>query len=112
MLRASRVLVQARGMCVHAPHSDLPNLNVCTVGAFRHGKSTLTSALTRMAKDGHVGLQFWAPQDLDKTASERAAGHGQHATHVEWAHKKCRSRGYQISYSTAYTRNIAYRYLC
>ena len=59
------------------------HVNVGTIGHVDHGKTTLTSALTRVsaAKFGGKELGY---SDIDKSPEERIRGITIHATHVEY----------------------------
>lgn len=62
---------------------DLPHVNVGTVGHVDHGKTTLTSAITKvLASKG--GAQFTDYANIDKAPEERARGITINITHVEY----------------------------
>ncbi|MFN3406261.1 MAG: elongation factor Tu [Caldimicrobium sp.] len=64
-----------------------PHLNVGTIGHIDHGKTTLTSAMTRVLST--KGLAQWVPFDnIDKAPEERARGITIQLAHVEYESEK------------------------
>jgi len=60
-----------------------PHLNVGTIGHIDHGKTTLTSAITRVLST--KGLARWVPFDeIDKAPEEKARGITIQLAHVEY----------------------------
>ena len=60
-----------------------PHLNVGTIGHIDHGKTTLTSAITRVL--GNKGLAEWIPFDqIDKAPEEKERGITIATAHVEY----------------------------
>ena len=58
-------------------------VNVGTLGAPHHGKTTLTSAVTRVLSKSH-GVTFLDYPDIDHTALEKEAKHSFNTKHLEW----------------------------
>jgi len=64
-----------------------PHLNVGTIGHIDHGKTTLTSAITRVLST--KGLATWVPFDqIDKAPEEKARGITIQLAHVEYESEK------------------------
>jgi len=64
-----------------------PHLNVGTIGHIDHGKTTLTSAITRVLTT--KGLANWIPFDqIDKAPEEKARGITIQLAHVEYESEK------------------------
>ena len=64
-----------------------PHLNVGTIGHIDHGKTTLTSAMTRVLST--KGLAKWVPFDeIDKAPEEKARGITIQLAHVEYESEK------------------------
>jgi len=64
-----------------------PHLNVGTIGHIDHGKTTLTSAMTRVLST--KGLARWIPFDeIDKAPEEKARGITIQLAHVEYESEK------------------------
>ena len=64
-----------------------PHVNVGTIGHIDHGKTTLTSAITRVLSTR--GLASWVPFDqIDKAPEERARGITIQLAHVEYESDK------------------------
>jgi elongation factor Tu len=64
-----------------------PHVNIGTIGHVDHGKTTLTSAITKvLAAKG--GAQFTAYENIDKAPEERARGITINITHVEYETEK------------------------
>lgn len=64
-----------------------PHLNVGTIGHIDHGKTTLTSAITRVLST--KGLANWIPFDqIDKAPEEKARGITIQLAHVEYESEK------------------------
>ena len=64
-----------------------PHLNVGTIGHIDHGKTTLTSAITRVLSAR--GLAQWIPFDqIDKAPEEKARGITIQLAHVEYESEK------------------------
>ena len=59
------------------------NLNVAAVGAFGHGKTTLSSSLTKASAGlyPNKAVEVKLASDLDNTKPERELGHSQNAAH-------------------------------
>ena len=58
-------------------------VNVGTLGAPHHGKTTVTSAITRVLSSTH-GVPFLDYADIDHTALEKETQHSQNIKHLEW----------------------------
>ena len=66
---------------------DKPHVNVGTIGHVDHGKTTLTSAITRVL--GESGLATYVPfESIDKAPEERERGLTIAIQHVEYATEK------------------------
>jgi len=64
-----------------------PHLNVGTIGHIDHGKTTLTSAMTRVLSTR--GLAQWIPfEEIDKAPEEKARGITIQLAHVEYETEK------------------------
>jgi elongation factor Tu len=64
-----------------------PHLNVGTIGHIDHGKTTLTSAMTKVLST--KGLARWVPFDeIDKAPEEKARGITIQLAHVEYESEK------------------------
>ncbi len=64
-----------------------PHVNVGTIGHIDHGKTTLTSAITRVLST--KGLASWVPfEQIDKAPEERARGITIQLAHVEYESEK------------------------
>jgi len=64
-----------------------PHLNVGTIGHIDHGKTTLTSAMTRVLSTR--GLAEWIPfEDIDKAPEEKQRGITIQLAHVEYETEK------------------------
>ena len=64
-----------------------PHVNVGTIGHIDHGKTTLTSAITRVLSTR--GLATWVPFDqIDKAPEEKARGITIQLAHVEYESEK------------------------
>ncbi len=64
-----------------------PHLNVGTIGHIDHGKTTLTSAITRVLSTR--GLARWVPfEEIDKAPEEKARGITIQLAHVEYESEK------------------------
>ncbi|PMB77956.1 MAG: elongation factor Tu, partial [Fervidicoccus fontis] len=64
-----------------------PHVNVGTIGHIDHGKTTLTSAITRVLST--KGLARWVPFDeIDKAPEEKARGITIQLAHVEYETEK------------------------
>ena len=64
-----------------------PHVNVGTIGHIDHGKTTLTSAITRVLST--KGLATWVPFDqIDKAPEEKARGITIQLAHVEYESEK------------------------
>lgn len=64
-----------------------PHLNVGTIGHIDHGKTTLTSAITRVLST--KGYAQWVPfENIDKAPEERARGITIQLAHVEYESDK------------------------
>lgn len=58
-------------------------INVGTLGAPHHGKTTLTSAITRVLSSSH-DVPFLDIPDIDHSAQEKEAKHSHNTKHLEW----------------------------
>ncbi|MCU4138764.1 MAG: Translation elongation factor EF-Tu [Thermodesulfobacteria bacterium] len=64
-----------------------PHLNVGTIGHIDHGKTTLTSAMTKVLST--KGLAQWVPfEEIDKAPEEKARGITIQLAHVEYETEK------------------------
>jgi elongation factor Tu len=64
-----------------------PHVNIGTIGHVDHGKTTLTSAITKVLSQ-HGLAQFLRYEDIDKAPEERARGLTINITHVEYETEK------------------------
>jgi elongation factor Tu len=64
-----------------------PHLNIGTIGHVDHGKTTLTSAITRVLSN-HGLAQFLPYEAIDKAPEERARGLTINISHVEYETEK------------------------
>ncbi|AOP70305.1 Elongation factor Tu [bacterium AB1] len=64
-------------------------VNVCTIGHVDHGKTTLTSAITKVATIRHGGSgKFLEYQDIDRAPEEKQRGITINAAHVPYETQK------------------------
>ena len=61
-----------------------PHLNVGTIGHVDHGKTTLTSAITRVLANQKTGTQFRAFDSIDNAPEEKARGVTINIAHIEY----------------------------
>ncbi|MBN1162258.1 elongation factor Tu [Patescibacteria group bacterium] len=66
---------------------DKEHVNVGTIGHVDHGKTTLTSAITKVLADKGLA-EFTAFENIDKAPEERARGITINITHVEYQTEK------------------------
>jgi elongation factor Tu len=64
-----------------------PHVNIGTIGHVDHGKTTLTSSITKVLSQ-HGLAQFLRYEDIDKAPEERARGLTINITHVEYETEK------------------------
>jgi elongation factor Tu len=64
-----------------------PHVNIGTIGHVDHGKTTLTSAITKVLSQ-HGLAQFLRYEDIDKAPEEKARGLTINITHVEYETEK------------------------
>ncbi len=77
-----------------------PHMNIGTIGHHQHGKSTLTSAITRLLHDRNpVANRAYTVEEIDKAPEERARGGSANLAHIEYqtderhyAHLDCPGR--------------------
>ena len=60
------------------------HLNVGTIGHVDHGKTTLTSAITKYCHERHQGSKYVKFDDIDKAKEERIRGVTINASHIEY----------------------------
>ena len=65
-----------------------PHINIGTIGHVDHGKTTLTSAITKVLAEKKGTAQFVAYEDIDKAPEERERGITINITHVEYETEK------------------------
>ncbi|TRY70062.1 hypothetical protein TCAL_15020 [Tigriopus californicus] len=58
-------------------------LNLATIGSSQHGKTSLSSLLTRASHDLFPEIEAKAIEDIDNTLPERENSHSVNATHLE-----------------------------
>ena len=66
---------------------DKPHVNVGTIGHVDHGKTTLTSAITKLLAEGLLdgaSAQFMAFDEIDKAPEEKARGITIATAHIEY----------------------------
>lgn len=63
----------ARSFATDKFQRNKPHLNVGTIGHIDHGKTTLTSAITKVANDSGLG-KFLDYKSIDKTKEEQQRG--------------------------------------
>ncbi|CAI4229095.1 unnamed protein product [Auanema sp. JU1783] len=63
---------------------DKPHLNVGTIGHVDHGKTTLTSAITKVLADTVKGAKYRKYEDIDNAPEEKARGITINAFHLEY----------------------------
>lgn len=68
--------------------SGKEHLNVGTIGHVDHGKTTLTSALTKYCSSMFKGGKYVKFEDIDKATQERVRGVTINASHVQYISKK------------------------
>jgi elongation factor Tu len=61
-----------------------PHLNVGTIGHVAHGKTTLTSAITRVLEKAGTGTQFTAYDAINSAPEEKARGLTIAISHIEY----------------------------
>lgn len=64
-----------------------PHLNVGTIGHVDHGKTTLTSAITKVLSDEGVTEKFYKFEEIDNAPEEKARGLTIAISHVEYETK-------------------------
>jgi elongation factor Tu len=60
------------------------HLNVGTIGHVDHGKTTLTSAITKFCNQRYKGSKYVAFDDIDKAKEEKIRGVTINASHIEY----------------------------
>jgi len=65
-----------------------PHVNVGTIGHVDHGKTTLTSAITKVLAASGTGTQFRAFDSIDNAPEEKARGLTIAISHIEYETKK------------------------
>ena len=64
---------------------DKPHLNIGTIGHVDHGKTTLTSAITKhIAEKDKKKAKFYAYEDIDNAPTEKSRGVTINAMHLEY----------------------------
>jgi elongation factor Tu len=61
-----------------------PHLNIGTIGHIDHGKTTLTSAITKVLSKYNTGVQYRAFDSIDNAPEEKARGITINVSHVEY----------------------------
>jgi elongation factor Tu len=61
-----------------------PHLNIGTVGHVDHGKTTLTSAITKVLSEGGKGTDFYAFDKIDSAPEEKQRGVTINISHIEY----------------------------
>ncbi len=61
-----------------------PHINIGTIGHVDHGKTTLTSAITRVLSKANPTIQFKAYGDIDNAPEERERGLTINIAHIEY----------------------------
>lgn len=65
-----------------------PHINIGTIGHVDHGKTTLTSAITKILADEGVTEKFYKYEEIDNAPEEKARGLTISISHVEYETKK------------------------
>lgn len=69
----------------HTFDRNKPHLNIGTIGHVDHGKTTLTSAITKILADEKVGSSEYIPFDkIDSAPEEKERGVTINVTHIEY----------------------------
>jgi elongation factor Tu len=61
-----------------------PHVNIGTIGHVDHGKTTLTSAITRVLESGGTGSNYTAFENIDNAPEEKARGLTIAISHIEY----------------------------
>ncbi len=61
-----------------------PHLNIGTIGHVDHGKTTLTSAITKILSESGSGTEFYSFDKIDSAPEEKQRGVTINITHVEY----------------------------
>ncbi|MGA2362820.1 MAG: elongation factor Tu [Candidatus Aminicenantales bacterium] len=61
-----------------------PHVNIGTIGHVDHGKTTLTSAITRVLSKAYAGIEFRAYDQIDNAPEERERGVTINIAHIEY----------------------------
>ncbi|KAI1296898.1 Elongation factor Tu, mitochondrial [Halotydeus destructor] len=62
----------------------LPHLNVGTIGHVDHGKTTLTSAITKVCYEKKYSSKYLSFEDIDRAPEEKLRGVTINAAHIEY----------------------------
>ena len=65
-----------------------PHINIGTIGHVDHGKTSLTSAITKVLADEGMSEKFYKFDEIDNAPEEKARGLTISITHVEYETKK------------------------
>lgn len=65
-----------------------PHVNIGTIGHVDHGKTTLTSAITKVLKDKGIAEKFYKFEEIDNAPEEKARGLTIAISHVEYETEK------------------------
>ena len=65
-----------------------PHVNIGTIGHVDHGKTTVTSAITKVLSDEGTTEKFYKFEEIDNAPEEKARGLTISITHVEYETKK------------------------
>ena len=61
-----------------------PHLNIGTIGHVDHGKTTLTSAITKVLSESVSGTEFYAFDKIDSAPEEKQRGVTINISHIEY----------------------------
>jgi len=61
-----------------------PHINIGTIGHVDHGKTTLTSAITKVLEEEKTGTKFYKFEDIDNAPEEKERGLTISISHVEY----------------------------
>lgn len=68
------------------------NINVVTIGSEQHGKTWLSSELSRVLSEQGDGVQFRSMEMIDQSVSEKENRRSENATHMELWNKLSKYR--------------------
>ena len=65
-----------------------PHLNIGTIGHVDHGKTTLTSAITKVLSEAGSGSSFYSFDQIDSAPEEKQRGVTINISHIEYETEK------------------------